>query len=442
MRADGLPARVRPTVPRRRAHAPHSPAPRTATAPVPLEDGAPSAPAPAAAPDDAVLAAAADWTAATGVFTGVFGFSERALLHGARDGFCATRCPLAADGACDPSVAYRFGCYEAERWDGQYIYYCPASLVFVATLAYEGLAPSHGLVAGPLVMGPIEDLLPDADPRLRDLLATLPGRSPAEVGALARVELGSCRPPAASAPGPPHSATPAPRVDVAPYDAAHHYPFDVEQRLVAMVRGGDRAGASAMINRLLGALYLASEGDFPRLRQGATELVTLFSRAAIDGGADAASIFGEKRVLDRRLACSATLDELSGVLVSVFNRFVGYVFDFSRFQHANALRQIVGYVRAHYAERITLADVAREVWLSPSYLSSVFAAEMGTNFTAYVQAVRIEKSKELLLRTHKTIAEVAAATGFSDQSYFTKVFARAVGASPTQFRRRQVGDRG
>jgi AraC-like DNA-binding protein len=389
--------------------------------------------------------AAADWAASTGLSTAVFDFAERALLGGVGDGFCARQCPMAADGRCDPQVAHRFGSYEAERWDGQYIYYCPASLIFVATLVYEGGPPSQGLVAGPLVMGPVEDLLTDLGPELHDALAALPGRSPAEVGALARVQASLCRTLSSPALGPataePTSETGPPTATAPPVDT-DHYPFDVEQQLVGMIRRADRAGAAELINHLLSVLYLSSNGDFPRLRQGATELVTLFSRAAIEGGADAGAIFGEKRVLDRRLAGSASFDELSVLLVSVFNRFVGYVFDFSRFQHANALRQIVGYIRAHYAERITLADVAREVWLSPSYLSSVFAAEMGTNFTAYVQAVRIEKSKELLLRTHKTIAEVAAATGFSDQSYFTKVFTRAAGASPTQFRRRQVGDRG
>ena len=395
--------------------------------------------------DESTHRTAADWASATGVSTAVFDYAERALLQGAEGSFCTAGCPLAAGGRCDPQVAHRFGCYEAERWDGQYIYYCPASLIFVATLVLEGGRPERGIVAGPLVMGPVEDLVSDVDPQLRDALPTLPGRSPAEVGALARLQTALCR--TLSSPAPERTAPePAVATDAlpggAPVDVTAHYPFDVEQRLVGMIRHGDRAGAAELINQLLSVLYLSANGDFPRLRQGATELVTVFSRAAIEGGADAGAIFGEKRVLDRRMAASATLDELSALLVSVFNRFVGYVFDFSQFQHANAIRQVVGYVRSHVAERITLAGAAREVWLSPSYLSSVFSAETGMSFTAYVQAVRIDKSKELLLSTHQTVAEIAAATGFSDQSYFTKVFTRATGTSPTQFRRRQAGSRG
>ncbi|MDR3070788.1 MAG: AraC family transcriptional regulator [Propionibacteriaceae bacterium] len=388
---------------------------------------------------------ASDWAAVTGVHAGVFSFIDRALLPEAENSFCASRCPLATDGRCDPQVAHRFGSYEAERWGGQYIFYCPAGLVFVATLTNEQGAPSYGLVTGPLVMGELDDLLDDLDPELPELVAVLKVRTPADVGALARVQEALCR--SLSSNAPPIAQTgPAEELGLAgtvePLEGVAHYPFDVEKRLVEMIRRGDRAGASQLINQLLAVLYLASSGDFSRLRQGATELITLFSRAAIDGGADTASIFGEKRVMDRRLSGFTTLDELSGFLVTVFNRFVGYVFDFSRFQHANMLRRTVSYVRAHYAERISLADVAREVWMSPSYLSTVFSAEMGMSFTAYVQSVRIDKGKEFLISTHKTIAEVAAATGFSDQSYFTKVFTKAVGVSPTQFRRQEVVDHG
>ncbi|MCL2463707.1 MAG: helix-turn-helix domain-containing protein [Micrococcales bacterium] len=417
-----------------------------------------------------VARTAADWAAATGISAAVFGFAERALVRVA--GFCPAGCPLAAAGRCDAQVAHRFGCYEAERWDGQYIYYCPASLIFVATLVCEGDGtPSHGVVAGPLVMGAIEDLLADVDPRLASALTDLPARSPAEVGALARVQGALCRTlrapwapdrvampsdatlrPPSDEPGrrlpdePAGSSSdepvPAASDEPALGDAARRYPFHVERQLVGMIHHGDRAGAAELINQLLSVLYLSTNGSVPRLRQGAAELITLFSRAAIEGGADADAIFGEKQVLDQRLARAQTLDELSVFLVRVFNRFVGYVFDFSQFQHANTLRQIVGYVRTHYAQRVTLADAARQVWLSPSYLSSVFSSEMKTSFTAYVQSVRIEKSKDLLLGTHRSIADIAAATGFSDQSYFTKVFTRATGTSPTQFRRQQARSNG
>jgi len=377
--------------------------------------------------------AAVDLTVATGVFTGVFGFSERTLLPHETVSFC-DGCPLAAQGGCDPQVAHRFGCYEAERWSGQYIYYCPASLVFVATLVCEQGIPACGMVMGPIVMGSLEDMVDDLTPDMRPAVAGLPCRTSAEVNSLARLQealtVAYAIPAAQPADHPPlESEVPTPS------EPPQTYPLEFEQRLVGMIRRGDRVGAAELINTLLGILYLSCDKDFQALKQGASELITVFSRAAIEGGADARSIFGEKQVLDRRFAGLKTTHELSAFLAMAFDRFVSYVFDFSQFRHSNTLHQIVAYVRTHYAERITLSDVARHVWLSPSYLSSVFSQEMGMSLTAYVQTVRVDKSKELLLATHLSVADIAAETGFADQSYFTKVFAKAAGVSPTQFRR-------
>lgn len=384
---------------------------------------------------------AADWAAATGVSASAYDFAVGGLVQGFAPPFCAG-CPIAADGGCDPAIAHQFGSYEAERWGGQYIYYCPASLVFVATLVYDEGAPAHSLIGGPLRMGPIEDLLPDISDEMRELVLALPERAPSEVSGMARVQQIVCRSfdtGIASSSVPDDAEAMSPSGGDTRIDWAHAYPFDEERRLVEMIRRGDRRGSAELINQLLAVLYLSSRGNLDSLRQGSAELITLFSRAAIQGGADAAAVFGEKLELSGRLAGFQSLDELSTFLVSVFHRFVGYVFDFSRFQHADALHRVVSYVRAHYPEHIALADVAREVWLSPSYLSSVFSSEMGMSFTAYVQTVRVEKSKELLLDTRRPIAEIASVTGFADQSYFTKVFTKSVGVSPTQFRRRLAG---
>jgi AraC-like DNA-binding protein len=384
---------------------------------------------------------AADWAAATAVSASAFDFTIGGLVEGVVPPFCAA-CPVAAAGGCDPAIAHQFGSYEAERWGGQYIYYCPASLVFVATLAYDAGVPAHSLISGPVRMEPVEDLLPDTGDQMRELVLALPGRTPSEVNGMARVQQLVCASwDTAAAPtvGTSDAETSSAQVGAdSGIDWAHAYPFEEERRLVDMIRRGDRVGAAQLINQLLAVLYLSSRGNLTSLREGSAELITLFSRAAIQGGADAAAIFGEKLALSSRLAGFQDLDDLSTFLVSVFHRFVGYVFDFSRFQHADALHRVVSYVRAHYPDHIALPDVAREVWLSPSYLSSVFSAEMGMSFTAYVQTVRVEKSKELLLGTRKSVGEIAAETGFADQSYFTKVFTRSVGISPAKFRRQRA----
>jgi two-component system response regulator YesN len=65
----------------------------------------------------------------------------------------------------------------------------------------------------------------------------------------------------------------------------------------------------------------------------------------------------------------------------------------------------------------------------------VFKKVTGMTFVAHVTRVRITNALRLLRETNLTIAEVAAATGFPDQSYFDRRFKQAFGSSPRQFRK-------
>ena len=85
-------------------------------------------------------------------------------------------------------------------------------------------------------------------------------------------------------------------------------------------------------------------------------------------------------------------------------------------------------------KKITLEEVASYVYLSPSYFSKVFKDEMHCNFNSYLNRLRIEKSKQLLLSENVRLVEVSGLVGFEDQSYFSKVFKKLTGVSPGKFR--------
>lgn len=102
-------------------------------------------------------------------------------------------------------------------------------------------------------------------------------------------------------------------------------------------------------------------------------------------------------------------------------------------QYAGILSKATGYIRANLSNDITLDDVARAVYLSPSHFGKLFRAETGYRFREYLTLLRIEKSCELLCDPQLRIADVSSAAGFRDQSYFTKVFKRHVGVIPSRY---------
>ncbi|MBB5735090.1 transcriptional regulator with GAF, ATPase, and Fis domain/AraC-like DNA-binding protein [Xanthomonas arboricola] len=102
----------------------------------------------------------------------------------------------------------------------------------------------------------------------------------------------------------------------------------------------------------------------------------------------------------------------------------------------DALRRALVHLGEHYAEPLTLGDLARQAHVSQSHLGFLFRDELGTPFKPMLQQLRIEKAKELLHRQPKLrITEVALKVGFGDLSHFEKSFRRLVGVSPREFRR-------
>ncbi|WP_307303941.1 DNA-binding response regulator [Neobacillus driksii] len=91
-----------------------------------------------------------------------------------------------------------------------------------------------------------------------------------------------------------------------------------------------------------------------------------------------------------------------------------------------------------FAEKVSLSDIARKVHANPTYLSRKFHEETGLSFSEYLIQYRIHMAKRFLLTNPKwTIADVAENSGFSSQNYFSTLFRKIEGVSPTEFREKE-----
>ncbi|MEW6645105.1 MAG: AraC family transcriptional regulator [Pseudomonadota bacterium] len=95
-------------------------------------------------------------------------------------------------------------------------------------------------------------------------------------------------------------------------------------------------------------------------------------------------------------------------------------------------------MRARFASSLTIADVAAECRLSPSYFARSFKCSTGVAPHEFLSNMRIDEAKRLMLTTKLPLADIALICGFGDQSYFTRVFSRSVGASPGAWRRARL----
>ena len=96
----------------------------------------------------------------------------------------------------------------------------------------------------------------------------------------------------------------------------------------------------------------------------------------------------------------------------------------------------VEYIRQHHCERIRVEDLAQRVGLSSRQLHRKFRQVFGMSVKDFLTKSRIQSASDALIHQDLSIAELAAAFGFCDQSAFTQQFRKHTGITPIKFRQR------
>lgn len=349
-----------------------------------------------------------------------------------------------------------YGMNEAERFGGKYVYFCPMGLTCFTSPIVGTDSTEAKITVGPFLMVDRQDYIHD------DLLPKIQGEYDlaeltAEVEKLpvvpaARVEgISSLLFMAVGFMNNVWAANHMLEVQesysiqkqVSSYLATLKgekqpppYPLDLENELLDSISHLDREKANRCLNELLGYIFFMG-GNFQLAKSRISELLVLISRAAITGGADAQTMLLMTHDYLQIIPRITSMDELCSWLAKAMNRFMDNLFQFADVKHANVIHHATQYIRAHYAEKITLDNVAREVYLSPTYFSRIFRQETGVTFNAYLNAVRIEQSKKLLNDPSVRLIDISLMVGFDNQSYFTKVFKKITGLSPLQYREKK-----
>ena len=98
--------------------------------------------------------------------------------------------------------------------------------------------------------------------------------------------------------------------------------------------------------------------------------------------------------------------------------------------------QLIDYMEKHLSEKITLEDLSELMHFDKSYLIERFKSLWGLPPKQYLNALRLEKAKELLVTTDKTVTDIAQETGFQSIHYFSSFFKRKENMTPLNYRKR------
>jgi AraC-like DNA-binding protein len=140
--------------------------------------------------------------------------------------------------------------------------------------------------------------------------------------------------------------------------------------------------------------------------------------------------------LDRSVRAASTLSELFSAFRIAAGDLAAAAEGPPAARQARGLRGALEYIHQHYGEELSLEKVARVSGFARTYFSELFKERQGTTFQRYLMAVRLERAKKLLTGTDLGITRIAELSGHRTGPYLCRVFRRAVGVTPREYRRR------
>jgi two-component system response regulator YesN len=165
------------------------------------------------------------------------------------------------------------------------------------------------------------------------------------------------------------------------------------------------------------------------------DVVLAIAKFVNELGGDVDQVIPELNSIETVLTNTKTVEQLSEPVRKILLSALTFRDSRTNSQYTGIIRQAKEYIDRHYINPdLSLNDVAAQVNLSPSHFSVVFSQETCQTFKGYLTEIRIKKAKELLRMTTKRSAEISSEVGYSDPHYFSYVFRKNTGLSPTEFR--------
>ena len=344
---------------------------------------------------------------------------------------------------------------ETLRSGGKYIYSCPMGFAFFASPIMDGGALAGALAAGPVRITDPDDQLRNAQfdvyagdwdtlCAVREAVLGVPKKDPEELDALARMLFAN----AVYISDSSNSLIDVSRdVDSrsAVFDYIEYlknsdgnrvpYPIEKEQELYKAVMRGDQEIAAALLNQILGHVYFYAK-DNEEIYIRIQELTVVLIRAVAGSGADVAHVLELSRRYLSELRLLRTQEQLTSWLASSLHNLMKQVADVADSRHSASVTKAIVFMKQKYALNPTLEQVAQYAGYSPSYFSRIFKEDTGMTFSEFLNDIRIQKSKSLLLTSGLSIADISNMLGYNDQSYFCRIFKNATGTTPDRFRKR------
>lgn len=208
------------------------------------------------------------------------------------------------------------------------------------------------------------------------------------------------------------------------------YPYELENVIIECISKRDFLQCKKHLIEIVTVLNQNYEEN--EFKRAAIELYTVMKREILKISYEA--------LMDYADSIMEEINEKENV-AEFFNKFIDNVKVYceeNADKNKMLVQKVCSYVKENYQTEISLEEAAEMIGYSSFYFAKLMREYFNMSFIDYLTSVRINKAKELLKVTDLTVSEIGYKVGYNDANYFTRVFKRTVGITPTQFKRKHT----
>jgi len=218
------------------------------------------------------------------------------------------------------------------------------------------------------------------------------------------------------------------------------YPYDMEKQIIEKVRLGITEEAIKAFIKIFDYTSERLEGNVKKVKFELLALYFALSRMIYELDKEDEEL--KDFILSKEAYYDAnTLQEIYYIFEKDIRTISGKFREERNNISKRTLSYAIQYINENYMKDIKLEDVARQVHVSPNYFSRIFKTEYKQSFVEYLTRIRIEAAKKMILKADKSISDICWDVGYNDPNYFTKVFKKVTGQTPSEYREAKTNQR-
>ena len=218
---------------------------------------------------------------------------------------------------------------------------------------------------------------------------------------------------------------------------APEYSLEKENDFLGAIRQGEAANARRLLNELLAPLLYSHPDEFKLIQYRALELAVLLSRLENTSLGLSTSFSSVVQQSLKSIEEVNNAEELVDILHLLTQHLAEQAFSFQGIPHFLALKRAEKFIQMNFSRKLSLNEIAAASGLSAPYFSTIFKKEMGENLSTYLNRLRVEKARRLLVETDLPLSKISLSCGFEDQSWFSKIFKSYSGINPAKYRQKK-----